>query len=238
MQPIRKKIHAIAEDDSFLNDSTLKQDNFILLISIAFLALFLPLFDNEFFRDWSFDITISAIIVSGITSLKFKKEKFIRISYFGMATFIIVWVHHFVDHEITKLLSFAVLITFFIYITFSMIVHVAESETINSIMILNAINSYLLIGLVGAFLFISVEVGYSYFANSEHALVFNTTNNPIFQDYVYFSFVTLTTLGYGDITPIIPIAKSLTIALSLTGQLYLTILVAMLVGKFASQTKN
>ncbi|NOX64262.1 MAG: two pore domain potassium channel family protein [Chlorobi bacterium] len=127
---------------------------------------------------------------------------------------------------------------FFIYVTYSMVRYISQSEFVNEIILLNAINSYLLIGIVGAFLFISVDVGYSYFANAEHALNFNAIVEPSFQDYVYFSFITLTTLGYGDITPIIPVAKSLTIALSLTGQLYLTILVAMLVGKYLSQTNK
>jgi hypothetical protein len=41
-------------------------------------------------------------------------------------------------------------------------------------------------------------------------------------------------LGYGDVTPVSPLAKSLTIVIAISGQLYLTILIAMLVGKFLS----
>lgn len=235
-QPIRKKIHAIAGDDSYFSNETLKRDNLILLFSIVFVILIFPLFKNEFVRGWIFDVSISAIIISGVTSLKFRKEKFIRLLYFAFLTFVLVWINHLVHNELTKLISFSVLIMFFIYITYSMIRHISNNKSVNGIILLNAINSYLLIGIVGAFLFISVDVGYSYFANGGHALNFNSIVDPLFQDYVYFSFVTLTTLGYGDITPVIPIAKSLTVALSLTGQLYLTILVAMLVGKFLSQS--
>jgi len=47
---------------------------------------------------------------------------------------------------------------------------------------------------------------------------------------IYFSFVTLTTLGYGDITPVSMPARMLTTAEALIGQLYLVILVARLVG--------
>jgi hypothetical protein len=47
--------------------------------------------------------------------------------------------------------------------------------------------------------------------------------------FVYFSFVTLTTLGYGDVTPVHPVARSLAIAEGLTGQLYPAILLARLV---------
>jgi len=59
-----------------------------------------------------------------------------------------------------------------------------------------------------------------------------------FHDYIYFSLVTMTTLGYGDVTPVSSSAKSITIMIAVTGQLYLTILVAMLVGKFLRRTKE
>ncbi len=238
MKPIRRKIHDIAEDKSYFSNDTLKRDNLILLFSIVVLILLFPLFETGSLRRWFFDIIISGIVMSAVTSLEFKKEKFIRLSYFSVLTFILIWIHHFVTSELTKIISFAVFILYLIYITFSMILYISGSRSVSKIILLNAINSYLLIGLVGGFLFVLVDVSYSYFANGGHALNFNAIANPSFQDYIYFSFITLTTLGYGDITPIIPIAKSLTIALSLTGQLYLTILVAMLVGKFLSQSEE
>ena len=45
----------------------------------------------------------------------------------------------------------------------------------------------------------------------------------------YYSFVTLTTMGYGDIMPVHPLARALAVLEALTGQLYLTILLARLV---------
>jgi len=238
MRPIRKKIRKMADDESYFSNRTLKRDNLILLLSITALILLHPLIKNDLFRRWIFDLLVSGIVLSAVTSLKFGKEKFIRLSYFAVFTFALVWVHHFAYNELTKLISFTVLILYLIYITYSMVRYIARNQYVDKIILLNAINSYLLIGVVGAFLFISVDVGYAYFASGQHALNFNTISNSSFQDYIYFSFVTLTTLGYGDITPIIPISKSLTVALSLTGQLYLTILVAMLVGKYLSQDDN
>jgi len=46
---------------------------------------------------------------------------------------------------------------------------------------------------------------------------------------LYFSFVTQTTMGYGDITPATPLARSLATLQAIAGQLYLTVLVARLV---------
>jgi hypothetical protein len=47
--------------------------------------------------------------------------------------------------------------------------------------------------------------------------------------WMYYSFVTLTTVGYGDIVPVRPVARSLAIGEAITGQLYLTVLLARLV---------
>ena len=50
------------------------------------------------------------------------------------------------------------------------------------------------------------------------------------RDLFYYSYVTLATLGYGDIGPVSPVARSLAITEAIVGQLYLVVLVAGLVG--------
>ena len=55
---------------------------------------------------------------------------------------------------------------------------------------------------------------------------------------VYFSFVTITTLGYGDIIPISPIARMLSVMEALIGQLYLIVMVARLVALNCTQSKE
>ena len=58
------------------------------------------------------------------------------------------------------------------------------------------------------------------------------------EQWIYFSFTTLTTLGYGDITPLSPVAHSLAVGEALTGQLYLTVLLGRLIGKEMSYRKG
>jgi len=49
----------------------------------------------------------------------------------------------------------------------------------------------------------------------------------------------MSTLGYGDISPLIPLAKSLSILISVSGQMYIAIIIALLVGKVAgAQSKK
>ena len=57
-------------------------------------------------------------------------------------------------------------------------------------------------------------------------------------EFLYFSFTTLTTLGYGDISPLGPISRSLTTLEMITGPVYLTVLVSKLVGHYVSRSKE
>ncbi len=88
---------------------------------------------------------------------------------------------------------------------------------------------YLLIGFVWALLY-----------GITASLDSNAFSQPIIEieSYgraVYFSFTTLTTLGYGDIIPVSPLAKMLTNLEGIIGQLYPAILIAILVGGYISQ---
>ena len=56
--------------------------------------------------------------------------------------------------------------------------------------------------------------------------------------YYYFSFVTMTTLGYGDIVPTVPFARVVATLQAVVGQMYLTALVARLVGLHIAHTNS
>ncbi|MEA2035109.1 MAG: potassium channel family protein [Euryarchaeota archaeon] len=59
-----------------------------------------------------------------------------------------------------------------------------------------------------------------------------------FSDFIYFSFVTLTTTGFGDITPLSGLARSLTILETVTGVLFVAVLMARLVGMLGQGGKT
>jgi hypothetical protein len=88
-----------------------------------------------------------------------------------------------------------------------------------------AIAVYLLLGLAWAHTYDLIEY------LSPGAFTGTITDSARFSSWMYFSFVTLATLGYGDITPMHPVARSLAVAEAITGQLYLAILIARLVSQ-------
>ncbi|MEL6393410.1 MAG: potassium channel family protein, partial [Bacteroidota bacterium] len=57
-------------------------------------------------------------------------------------------------------------------------------------------------------------------------------------DLIYYSFITLTTVGYGDIVPTNQIIKSVSIIIAITGQIYLTFVVAIIIGKYLASNSQ
>jgi len=86
-----------------------------------------------------------------------------------------------------------------------------------------AVAAYLLLGLAWALAYELVALG------AAGAFSGTGLGGAVRPDFIYFSFVTLTTVGYGDVTPVDPVARSLAVAEALTGQLYPAILLARLV---------
>jgi hypothetical protein len=123
-------------------------------------------------------------------------------------------------------------VLFFLYIVFHLVKQVARSKIVDLDVILESINGYLLVGLSGSVLFWLV------YRELENAFIFASTGAKQFSDFVYFGFITLTTIGYGEITPISGVARLLAISVGISGQLYIAIIIATLVGKYLVQQTN
>ena len=106
-------------------------------------------------------------------------------------------------------------------LSFLMQVQKVSQDTINA-----ALCVYLSLGVAWGMVYIVLEIlapgafRIAEFAREPQAMAL---------EMLYFSMVTLTTLGYGDITPVTPFAKNLSALEAVIGQVYLTILVARLV---------
>jgi voltage-gated potassium channel len=184
------------------------------------------------------DIIFTTIILSGIFSLHFSKKTRNILIISGVVTIFLTWLEIFIVNDVMKLAAFLSFFCFNVFITVFMIRHVARHKNVTVTILINSINGYLFIGLLGAVLLAMVEIFQDYFLHiGSGAINFAGSTSQGFHDYLYFSFVTMTTLGYGDITPVSSLAKSVTILIAVMGQLYLTMLVAMLVGKFLSRVE-
>jgi hypothetical protein len=138
-----------------------------------------------------------------------------------------IW-HFFVPYSLVN--DEFVLLTVVIYYAFTtgaIIRHLFRRDRVDTDTILSAISAYLMIGLTFAVVYMLVEL------TGPGAFVENTGNQVVeWGDMFYFSFVTLTTLGYGDISPVAPHARSLAILEAAAGVLYMSTLIARLVSEY------
>ena len=102
----------------------------------------------------------------------------------------------------------------------------AEAKTVDANRMVGAICIYLLMGLIWALMYLFIAQAIPGAFNGVEQLVWYDN----FADVAYYSYVTLTTLGYGDISPVAPIARFLVYMEALVGVFYMAILVASLIG--------
>jgi len=129
-----------------------------------------------------------------------------------------------------QLFSLAVILMFFLYIARIMVLDILTGE-VNSNRICGGACVYILIGFCFALIhmMIAIDNPYAYRDNikSDDASIEHNERYPML---IYFSFCTLSTVGYGDVVPISRPARASSCLEALCGQLYLAILVARLVG--------
>lgn len=128
-----------------------------------------------------------------------------------------------------------------LFITYAVVVilyEVTQARTFSYHLIISALAAYLLLALLWALLYSIIEiVEPGSFAINPLLLGADTiASNEIFDTFLYFSIITLTTVGFGDISPVSPVARSVASVEPIIGQLLLAVLVAWLVGMYISDS--
>lgn len=215
----------------------LSRNNVILLVCLLILILFYPVLSTG--REVLRSAILTGIVLASIFSLNFSAKTLKILITCGGTTIVLLWISVFFRNQIWVLLALIDMFFYQIFILFFMILHVSRGRQVDGTIILSAVNGYLLIGLLGSLLLAMAEIVGLFLLGIETPLInIAGASPPQYHDYLYFSFVTVTTLGYGDITPANELAKSIVFLLAVSGQLYLTVLVAMLVGKYLSHPKE
>lgn len=128
---------------------------------------------------------------------------------------------------------FIILFVFYSMVTREIIGQVWRSVRVNKNVILGLISGYICLGLLGFFICTSIELLAPGSFNGLVPREINPAENT--EGLVYYSYITLLTIGYGDIAPATRVARSASMLIGLIGQIYMVILTAIVVGKFISQ---
>ena len=133
-----------------------------------------------------------------------------------------------------RIIALLALFIFLLLVAFNTLRQVGFSDNISLNRIVGAICIYLLLGVIWSIAYTVLEFLQPGSFKGMTEMV-SPLRNP---DWIYFSFVTITTLGYGDITPVTQTAKTLSFAEAIVGQFYIAVLVAGLVSAYISGKRD
>ena len=208
--------------------------NGILLFFTIITVFVIPAFPGTYLN-LLFSIAITGIFFFAVLSLKNDKNSLISISVFLTLA---LWAAFFSKFETINIIFRSLNFFFFIFLVLSLIKQVSSTATVTVKVIVDSITAYLLLGFAFSLIvaIISTKIPGAYNTNFSADLDKNMLE-PM-QDNIYYTFMTFTTTGYGDIAPTHPISKSLAVLISVSGQLYVAVIISMLVGKYASAKKT
>lgn len=201
---------------------------------ILFLATILQVFLISFFPTskalFINELTFSFFMLANINLLRHSRKIVIFVLLFAVISILLVWIpdesqlgKKFFPYE--KL----IIITFILAIIYQIFAQIKKSDEVGGDLIFGAITIYILFGVLAGE---SNQLIYFFDLTS-----FSGNIDPgDSSDLKYYSYVTMTTLGYGDIAPVSQMARATAVFFSLAGQIYLAVIVALIVGKYVSHS--
>ena len=207
-----------------------RRDNFIWLLG----ALIFLLFSGALFAQYEFEqgqrlvnITLMFTLVVAIWAMETKGAKWANWKIGGTLIVAVLMIgDSILEDNRLAVYQLAVSFVFLSLTVYQAWAQVMFTGRVDGNKIIGAICIYFLLGIVWAFGYLLVEQLYP---GSIHGLEHEEWQANL-EDMIYYSLVTLTTLGYGDITPTQPIARFMAYMESVTGIFYTTVLVASLIG--------
>jgi len=199
----------------------------LLLTTILFGGAFFPAL---FFQDYVLPFVILALSFSAINLSKGKHPIFRILSYLFSGMTILLLILRMISKQEGYLQSSSLIIfiLFFGLLSFLVFEQMFLEKDVNHNIIIAAFDNYLLLGLIGAMIFNLIHL------HTPNAFVGISPGTGVLDKTLYFSFITLTSIGYGDITPDHQLSEKVTAFFGLVGHFYSVVIVGIIVGKYVA----
>ena len=205
----------------------------MVLAAALLLAVAQPLLAGLLDEQGSFEVFFSVLIVA-VLLMVFEERELRRTAFsLGLAAFLGIWVTHAVGGSVGRVClvgAYLLAACFFAFALYG-ILQAIFIQQVSGDAILGAVCGYLLLGIIWSLLYYAVETaspGSFHMPPPRDAEVAAPRLDR--GTLSYYSFITLATVGYGDVTPVTPLARTLAWIEAIAGQFYLAVLVAGLVG--------
>ncbi|MGF1695142.1 potassium channel family protein [Vibrio kyushuensis] len=211
-------------------------DNFFFLLFSLLGLLFVSAFMQQLFVEGQKMILALIIICLAVSIVGVQREKAFYRSWYGVLLSVaaISGAFSFLEEYDLSLVTLFALLFFLLSHTFNALKQVMLNDYVSKNQLVGSICVYLLIGVSWSFIYlIQIEL----FPSAFNGVEAKPWIDNMFE-VIYFSFITLTTVGYGDISPALPIPRFFVFIESILGSFYLAIMVASLVSSRLNQTSQ
>jgi hypothetical protein len=178
-------------------------------------------------------ILLTVVLVSALLAIATRRRILIVAALLSLPALIGRWLNHYRPDLVPPEVFLIGGIVFVLFVVGNLLRFVLNAPSVNTEVLCASISAYLLLGLLWT-------LGYWLIADLiPDAFAFNASTvadrSMKGLNGLYFSFITLSTVGYGDITPVSKVARMLAAAEATTGLLYVAVLIARLVALHASR---
>lgn len=120
-------------------------------------------------------------------------------------------------------------IIYFIFLSFEVYRQILVTKEVDFGMVAAVLSGFIILGLLGGSVFVIIEVVNPGSFNNL------TEGAGAFSDLMYYSFITIITIGYGDITPASDLAQKMSMFFGLIGYFYGVVVIGVIMGKYLSK---
>jgi hypothetical protein len=218
--------------------------NYTIHASLFFILLFFllsyPLISDHSAGSLLLDVVFSAILIASAYAVSHQRKVLIAAVILALPASVFWWSVRATETPTIIFGGLALPVLFFLFIIFVLLRDILRSNEVTVGTIYDVMSVYLLIGVTWSFLYAMVELAVpgAFNLGSLAAQVDSSSVHGELRFFGYYSLVTLSTLGYGDITPVTPLARSLSALEAVMGQLYIAVLIAFMVGTHIAQKRR
>ncbi len=205
---------------------------FAILMMIGLRPIITECLSGGIWLDVVTDVFFAGALLAGLMAVKSQPKQFWMALILVCTITLLGLIHYTMPIKMLDKLQLGLGAVFFIQMLVMITTHIKNETQVTLDLIMAAACSYVLLGMIWAYAY--------YFLESFHPHSFAAGSDVLEElwDFHYYSFVTLTTVGYGDILAKSKSAQALTVLEAIVGQLYLAILISRLVGLHASQLQS
>ena len=183
------------------------------------------------------NIVLTLVLLSVINTVKRQRAAFLIGLVLGVPWVLLAWLSLIDFITVSPTILALTSMIFDGYIIFILLRHIISAKRVTADILYGAVSVYILLGIFFASLYFFLDsiTPAELFIYAGADAGYDTTD-PL--GIFYFSFVTLTTLGYGDIQPVADISKIFAILEAMTGVLYSAALIGRLIGLYVAQSSK